>query len=130
MKKSDLYILNVKMIESFYEDKIRNLSQQIYEDRKLLYQNGLINTSALDEEQKRDLYIKEYDIKRRIENNERVRDILNKGCYAKQIVKERLDYLNSINRSDIMTDYRSKETNEEISKLSSMLKMFESFETE
>jgi len=118
------------MIESFYEDKIRNLSQQIYEDRKLLYQNGLINTNALDEEQKRDLYIKEYDIKRRIENNERVRDILNKGCYAKQIVKERLDYLNSINRSDIMTDYRSKETNEEISKLSSMLKMFESFETE
>lgn len=58
------------------KDQIKNLSQKIYDDRKILEHHGMLNSNTLSEEEKRDLYIKDYDIRKRIEKNEMIRNRL------------------------------------------------------
>lgn len=54
------------------EDAKRNILQEIYDDRNMLELIGMININALSNEEKRDISIQKYDIKIRIEKNEKI----------------------------------------------------------
>ena len=62
--------------EKDIKDQISDLSQQIYDDRKMVEQNRMLYLSDLSEKQKLELEIKDLYARRRIEKNERIRDIL------------------------------------------------------
>lgn len=66
--------------EKDIKDQIRNLSQHIYDDRKILEMHGMLNSNALSDEQKIDLEIEDLLIRKRIEKNEMVRDRLYAKC--------------------------------------------------
>ena len=51
------------------EEEIKSLDAKVYDDKELLRMRGMLNANALSEEEKRNIFIENELIKKRLEHN-------------------------------------------------------------